>query len=306
MEGMQPAERIPIIKRIAKRLEAEDDWAEIDFILEQFGFRTEEQWSGTMREYARYVVAKGGDDGKIEALDRYLTGHSSPDEEPWEEGMFRLFITHVAKKKLAAHQLKSALLFYGIDAFVAHDDIEPGKDWQRVIEAALRSCQALAALLHNGVKSSNWCDQEVGIAHGLGVPVVPVRLELDPYGFLGSVQAIAGSGLETKDLAWKIVVILLRDKRTGDSLTEAIVERLVEATSFDQANRLAGLLADEPAHMNPVRMRRLRAAQKENTQIEHAFDVEWSFTRVEKKLGIEAAKSSATAAPPKYYDEEPF
>ena len=33
--------------------------------------------------------------------------------------MFRLFLTHVATQKEAAHSLKSQLHFYGADAFVA-------------------------------------------------------------------------------------------------------------------------------------------------------------------------------------------
>ncbi len=276
--------------------------------MDQFGFATLDEWRGDKYDYVRYIVANRGDDAKIDALDRYLTGHASPDEEPWdeEEGRFRLVITHIASRKLVAHELKSALVFYGVDGFVDHDDIEPGKEWQRVIEAALRSCHALAALLHQGVKESNWCDQEVGIAHGLRVPVVPVRLELDPYGFLGSVQAIPGTGLESKDLARRLIELLLRDKRTGDSLTEAIVECLVSAHSFDQANRLASLLADEPAYMTIPRVHRLREAQKENYQIAQAFDVEWSFKRLEKALGVDAAKASASQPAPVQYEEEPF
>lgn len=303
---MQPAERVPIINRIATRLEAGDGYSEIDFVLDQFGFRVEDQWHGTVRDYVRHVLAHNGDDSMIEALDRYLSGHAGSGEEPWDEGLFKLFITHIALKKKGAHQLKSALLFYGVDGFVAHDDIEPGKDWQRVIEAALRSCEALAALLHNGIRDSNWCDQEVGMAHGRGVPIVPVAIDLAPYGFLGSVQAIQGATLDAKDLARKLVMLLLREKRTGGSLTEAIVESLVHAQSFDQANRLSDLLANEMTYVNRAHVRRLRKAQKENSQLEHAFDVDWAFTRMEKQLGISAARSPQPEVSTSYFEEEPF
>ena len=309
---MQPEKRIPIVRRIVTRLDAEEDWSEIDFVLDQFGFATENEWYGSKRAYIRHVLVDNGDDAKIEALDRYLTGHANPvGEEPWDEdnGPFRLFITHIAKKKLFAHELKGELVFFGVDAFVAHEDIEPGKEWQRVIESALRSCHALTALLHTGIKESNWCDQEVGMAHSRGVPVVPVRLELDPYGFLGSVQAICGVGLEPTELVLKLVLLLLRDKRTGEALTEAIVDRLIHARSFDQANRLAKLLMDESAHLTNVHMRALRKAQKENSQVEHAWNVDWAFTQMEKKLGIVASKSSepeVSSGPFLDFDEEPF
>jgi hypothetical protein len=211
-----------------------------------------------------------------------------------------LFITHVAPRKLLAHQLKSALVFYGVDGFVAHEDVEPGKDWQLVIEAALHSCNALVALLHHGFKESNWCDQEVGIALARGVPVVPVKIDLDPYGFFGAVQAVSGAGIGVSDLARSLVVLCLRDKRTGDSLTEVIVDQLAQAGSFDQANRLAKLLADESTYMSESRMRLLRTAQKDNSQVRDAFDVEGSFERLEEALGIEAARHSPSDT------EEPF
>lgn len=47
---MQPGERIEIIKRIATRLAA-DDWADIDLVLEQFGFETEWRWEGDAKSY---------------------------------------------------------------------------------------------------------------------------------------------------------------------------------------------------------------------------------------------------------------
>lgn len=83
------------------------------------------------------------------------------------------------------------------------------------------------------------------------------------------------------------------------SLTEAIAERLVDAQSFDQANRLGILLADEPSYVDGVQMRRLRKAQKENGQVEDAWHVELALARVEQKVGIGTAKSSATEISPR-------
>lgn len=122
---MQPGERVEVIKRISTRLGAEDEWSEVDLVLEQFGFETEYRWEGDVKSYVIHCV-KSDADAKLRALDQFLMGHSRPDEEPWEDGRFRLFITHLAKHKVKAHALKSNLRFYGIDAFVAHDDIRPG------------------------------------------------------------------------------------------------------------------------------------------------------------------------------------
>ena len=59
-----------------------------------------------------------------------------------------------------------------IDAFAAGAVIEPTREWERVIETALASCDALAALFTPGFVSSEWCDQEVGYCLARNVPIV--------------------------------------------------------------------------------------------------------------------------------------
>jgi hypothetical protein len=280
---MQPGERVAVIKRIATRLGA-DDWAEIDLVLEQFGFNTEWRWEGDAKSYVLHCV-KNDTDAKLAALDEYLMGHSRPDEEPWEDERFRLFITHLAKHRVAAHSLKSHLRFYGIDAFVAHDDIRPGKEWQLVIESALHSCDALVGLLHDGFRESDWCDQEVGFALGRGVPVVPIHFDLYPYGVFGSVQAIIDAGTQdVKVLARRLTLILLHDKRTSDKLAEAIVDQLVNARSFDQANRLANLLDAEAPLLTKDQADRLRKAEKTNGELQGAFYFDGHLSAIEARI----------------------
>ena len=297
---MQPGERIEIIKRIATRLAA-DDWADIDLVLEQFGFETEWRWEGDAKSYVVHCI-KNNSDGKLAALDHYLMGHSRPDEEPWEDGRFRLFLSHLAQHKATAHALKSHLRFYGMDAFVAHDDIQPGKEWQLVIESALHSCDALVGLLHTGFRESDWCDQEVWFALGRGVPVVPLHFDLYPYGFFGSVQAIINAGAqEAKPLARNLTMILLHDKRTADKLTEAIVQQLCEARSFDQANRLAALLSAEAPLLTRAQAARLREAEKTNGELQGAFDFDSHVSSIEAKLAVTDPVPAVVN-----HDEEPF
>lgn len=281
---MQAGERVDVIKQVADRLAAEDDWSEIDLILDQFDFKTMEIWNDTKKAYV-FECIKEAADSQLSALDQYLMGHARPGDEPWESDEFRIFLTHVSNKKQVAHALKSCLRYYGVDSFVAHDDIQAGKQWQTVIESALHSCDALVGLLHEGFRESDWCDQEVGIALGCGVPVVPIQFDLLPYGFFGSLQAeINASMKEPKDLARTVVEILLRDKRTSDKLAEALVERLIHATSFEQANRLSRMLDLEAPLLSSKQVERLREAEKQNDQLEHAFDFDHHISSIEAKI----------------------
>ena len=282
--GMQPGQRIDTIRRVGTRLGSEDDWAIIDLILEQFGLPTHWEWSGSKNSYVIDCL-KNADDDSLVAIDQYLMGHSRPNDEPWEGDGFPLFLTHVATQRQVAHSLKSYLRFYGIDAFVAHDDIQAGKEWQVVIESALRSCDALAGLLHEGFRESDWCDQEVGIALGRGVPVVPVQYDLLPYGFFGSVQAVSNAAdLQETDLAKRLVLILLKDKRTAGKLAEAMVSSLADATSFKQANQLSQLLNEEAPLISSDQAERLRNAEKENGELQGAFHFDRHLSSVEARI----------------------
>ena len=99
--------------------------------------------------------------------------------------MLRIFISHLAVKRKFATELKSSFSKFLISSFVAHDDIEPTREWQDEIEGALASCDVLVALLHPEFHTSNWTDQEIGFALGRGVPTFAVQLGTDPYGFIG-------------------------------------------------------------------------------------------------------------------------
>ena len=68
-------------------------------------------------------------------------------ERMWKPGYFRLFISHLSDYKVSASNLKECLQDYGIDGFVAHEDITPSKEWEQEIEAALFSLDALCAIV---------------------------------------------------------------------------------------------------------------------------------------------------------------
>src|SRR5689334_6406819 len=132
----------------------------------------------------------------------------------WTPGQFRLFLSHVSQFKQRTAALRDALAKFHISGFVAHDTIEPGELWQREIEAALRSMDAMAAILTPGFPSSRWTDQEVGWALGAGVYVLPIRRGLDPYGFVAEVQGIRGTDKTVGAVANEVFNALLKQKTT--------------------------------------------------------------------------------------------
>ena len=156
----------------------------------------------------------------------------------WHADRFRLFLSHVAAHKAAVSALRDELEYLGVAAFVAHEDIEPNREWRPEIELALKSMHALAALITSDFHASAWTDQEIGWALGRGVPVMSVRMGADPRGFAGHVQAVSGALERPQFLASSLVGALLRHPRTRHEMKHALVAAVRDAPSFKAARAL--------------------------------------------------------------------
>jgi hypothetical protein len=191
----------------------------------------------------------------------------------WRPSYFRLFLSHTAKHKLEASQIQKTMLKYAVSVFVAHEDIEPTKEWQNEIELALSSMDALAALLTEGYCESKWCDQELGVAIGRKTLVIPIRSGIDPYGFIGKYQGVAGLNRKVEDLCASIFDILGKHDTTKTRITSALVSKLCNAESFVESKTTVGLLSNLKENLTQKMAEKLRAAAETNGQINHSFGV---------------------------------
>ena len=153
----------------------------------------------------------------------------------WKTGHFKLFLSHLATFKVPTSHLQAALRKYAISSFVAHEDIEPTKEWQQEIEAGLQTMDALAAILMPGFKESNWCDQEIGVAVGRDVLIIPIRRGLDPYSFIGKYQGIQAQGKNIGEVAEAIFQTLVKSPKTQNKMLLSISGAIVNATSPEEA-----------------------------------------------------------------------
>ena len=121
-----------LIKGIARRLSTRD-WDEIQRTIEQFGF-PEIEWKGRIMGDELVVrTIRSEEDDKLITLATYLeieleSTTLRADSECCENGLFRLFISHMAKHRKFAHDIRRELLSFGISSFVAHDGIRPTED----------------------------------------------------------------------------------------------------------------------------------------------------------------------------------
>ncbi|WP_434509813.1 toll/interleukin-1 receptor domain-containing protein [Desulfitobacterium sp. AusDCA] len=273
---MQPTDRINIIIQISRQLELEE-WDIVDLTLNQFNLPTENLWG---RDKNTYIVdmIKDADDTVLKMLATHfgIPVRHEPAREiesaHWKPDTFRVFLSHTSADKEQTSQIQAALEHFNISAFVAHVDIEPTKEWQTEIEIALFSCDALVALITPNFHQSNWTDQEIGIAIGRGLLIVPIRFGLDPYGFIGKFQGLQGTGKGPYQLALDIVKILMKSELTEQKMVSALVSAFEMSSSFQEAKDLISIL-EEVNSLNQALVERLKAAPSNNRQISHAYGV---------------------------------
>jgi hypothetical protein len=160
----------------------------------------------------------------------------------WTADYFRVFISHLSENKLSARKLKDYLNELGICAFVAHQDIEPTKEWQDELEKALFSMDAMVAILAPDFGKSEWTDHEVGVALGRGKLVLPILLGIDPYGLLGKYQGFQGKDKSLPVVGEAVFSALLKNPKTAGRLAACFTEQLTKAESAETASAKVALL----------------------------------------------------------------
>lgn len=277
------SDRLKMLKEIANALSRED-WASVDVTLREFGLPVE-IWNGELKAYVLEMASKASDDVLID-LAKHVgfeipgvrpsseENNANAVEEPsfWHTGMLKLFVSHLARERHFAGDLRKCLLHYGISSFVAHDDIEPTKEWQVEIERALATCDTLVALLHKGFHESSWTDQEIGYVMGRGRPTYAVRLGETPYGFIGRFQAFNGTGKTAKQVAADLFDAYRKNPVTKAAMAEICMRRFENSDSFAEAKERILFLESSEIWMDTFNAR-LSTALKGNSQISGSYGV---------------------------------
>lgn len=275
---MKPGDRVEILKRLATKL-VELNPHDFELTLETFGFPVGWwDWPGDdPYPYAVNKLKQGTDEQLFVLYEHLYGGEAIPrtakpllTEGRWESGQFRLFMTHISSARAFVTEVKLRLAGFSIDGFVAHEDIEPTKEWVTEIELALETCDALVAILTPDFHTSNWTDQELGYCIKRRVLILPVRMGLDPYGFIGRYQALPGG--DPEDVARSIFDVLLKHDLTSLKMAEALVTRLENSHSFDNA-KANMTLVERVLVWTPELLQKLEAAIDRNSQVADAWGV---------------------------------
>lgn len=242
---MKILDRLAIIDRIGRELQSRMSYGEIDTYLKAYGVDVKKTTSGVNSKwvYSKELLGDAKDGVILRIADELQVPHNyvvadairTLEATFWEPFHFRLFISHLSSFKQTIGKLQSALRKYGISAFVAHVDIEPTREWLDEIEAGLHSMDALLAILMPGFKESNWTDQEVGVAIGRGVLVIPIMRGLNPYGFISRYQGLNANGKTVFTVANEVFATLMNSPKTRSRMLSCLTETTLQSKSNPEA-----------------------------------------------------------------------
>lgn len=160
----------------------------------------------------------------------------NPDSlDIWEKGYIRLFISHRDGYKNEALHLAELLKGYGISSFVAHDTITPMEEWQHVIKKGLQTMEIMLAFITDDFFESDWTNQEIGVALGRGINIIPLKLQkTDPQGFINHIQAIKSVLDSPEDSVEKIYKALVTKLGQEERIRKSVVQAFVKSPDFNE------------------------------------------------------------------------
>jgi hypothetical protein len=229
------------------------------------------------------------------------------EDEIWKSGLLRLFVSHRSTDKVRLAKLKAKLREYGVDCFLAHEDIQETKAWRDMIKQGLQSCHAMVTVGSAGFKESIWCNQEIGWAMCRGILVLPLLAGESPDGFHSDIQGPTVELANPDESALKVVKAILKETRLRPLVFEAFVALINEASSWESL-RDVGYCLERLDNCPAETFKKIKSAFESHPKREGLYSraiPNWLADQ-ERKLGLNK-KPKATLASPVAGDEyDPF
>jgi len=216
---LKVSERIELNRYVASEIARRFSEPEAQDFLEAFKLSSGQVgWGDDASDVYRSALAKAPLNVVAEIIEdlglQRLGGSPLVRQMPtiWETtNQLRAFVSHLSTEKLKATRLRDCLSTLGINAFVAHEDIEPTLEWQVQIERALHNSELFISMHTPGFSKSIWTQQEIGYAVGTGLKIIAVRMGEDPVGFISKNQALSRADKTAEQVSEEITAILRKD-----------------------------------------------------------------------------------------------
>jgi hypothetical protein len=186
----------------------------------------------------------------------------------------KIFISYSQNDKVLAGELKRQFEAYGIDCFVAHDDIVSGSEWEREIRANLESADYFMPIYTADLIQSYWCQQECGFAVARDkkiICLIPDTNGVDPVGFCSRYQGIK---IRSFNIAKTIKRLLIEQGLIEDDNADEIEKRIMlfeHSSSWAEGKRNTDSLLELEASLTKADILRIVDIVLSNDQILYSF-----------------------------------
>ena len=87
-------------------------------------------------------------------------------------------------------------------------------------------------MLTSNFEDSKWTDQETGFAMALNKLIIPVKINIEPYGFVSRYQALSW-GANIEDNLKKLIELLVDKKLIS---IDMLIQGFITSNSYKEAN----------------------------------------------------------------------
>ena len=180
------------------------------------------------------------------------------------------FLSYASADRDVAASIKRVLGEYGIESFLAHDNISVSEEWRQRLLVELTKCDIFVCVLSGAYLRSTWCLQECGIASTReGIVIAPLSLDgTSPPGFLANLQFARISPTSLHML--KILPAFLQTGTAQQSGIALAILAFGRSRSHAEANRASDLLVPLLPSLSREHSRRLAREALENVWARNA------------------------------------
>jgi len=181
-----------------------------------------------------------------------------------------VFLSHADEDKKTARAIANEMTKYGIDVFVAHDDIEIGADWKSTLIEKILQCDIFVVLLTKNFHSAQYTDHEVGMAVFLKKRIMPISFDKSStYGFMSDSQAKPISEEIDPDEIKNISDVIIAYSDEGKRQMDQLIQDFKQSSNYADANAFARVIFQR-RKFHPDQINALADAWISNDQISGA------------------------------------
>lgn len=177
----------------------------------------------------------------------YLTSKSSQVESEADKiKEVRIFLSYSSLNKKVVGKIKLWLSEFGFNVFLAHDDIRPSLEWQKVIIENLKKSHVFIPIITPEFNKSKWTDQESGMAFISNKLIIPILIGrgLNPHGFLSIYQALKLDPQELEKGCIKIAKAIKDDQKYAPIVLDLLIKSLKESRSYASSEWKTSMISE--------------------------------------------------------------